>query len=89
MAKTPKYDGYQRGLASMVHKFFDKKTVSGAIATSKVGVSVKELVQELHKPAIKQFKKRKVYARFKGYLHFKTILCHRVALDVQLIIFFI
>ena len=25
IAKNPKYDGYQRGLASMVHKFFDKK----------------------------------------------------------------
>ena len=26
IAKNPKYDGYQRGLASMVYKFFDKKT---------------------------------------------------------------
>ena len=25
IAKIPKYDGYQRGLASMVYKFFDKK----------------------------------------------------------------
>ena len=25
IAKNPKYDGYQRGLASMIHKFFDKK----------------------------------------------------------------
>ena len=25
IAKTPKYNGYQRGLASMVYKFFDKK----------------------------------------------------------------
>ena len=24
--KNPKYDGYQRGLASVVYKFFDKKT---------------------------------------------------------------
>ena len=30
VAKSPEYDGYQRGLASMVNKFFDKKTsVSG------------------------------------------------------------
>ena len=28
-AKNPKYDGYQRGLASMVYKFFDKKAGSG------------------------------------------------------------
>ena len=25
IASDPKYDGYQRGLASMVYKFFDKK----------------------------------------------------------------
>ena len=25
-AKNPKYDGYQRGLPSMVYKCFDKKT---------------------------------------------------------------
>ena len=24
IASNPKYDGYQRGLASMVYKFFDK-----------------------------------------------------------------
>ena len=59
------YDGYQRVLANMVNKFFDKKT--GAMATSKVGISVKEqLAEELLKPIIKNFKKRKVYARFKG-----------------------
>ena len=26
IAKDPKYDGYQRDLASMVYQFFDKKT---------------------------------------------------------------
>ena len=26
IAKNAKYDRYQRGLASMVYKFFDKKT---------------------------------------------------------------
>ena len=26
IAKVLKYDGYERGLASMVYKFFDKKT---------------------------------------------------------------
>ena len=28
IAKNPKYDGYQRGLAPIVYKFFDKKTAS-------------------------------------------------------------
>ena len=30
IAKNSKYDGYQRGLASMVYKFFDKKTAGSA-----------------------------------------------------------
>ena len=31
IAKNPKYDVYQRGLASLVYKFFDKKTSGGTI----------------------------------------------------------
>ena len=31
IAKNLKYDGYQCGLASMVYKFFDKKTSSSGI----------------------------------------------------------
>ena len=31
IAKNSKYDGYQRGLASMVYKFFNKKTYGGGI----------------------------------------------------------
>ena len=30
---NPKYDGYQRGLASMVYKFFDKKSKGSGIST--------------------------------------------------------
>ena len=43
---------------SMVYKFFDKKT--GLV----IGVN-EQLAEELHKPVIKKFKRRKVYARFK------------------------
>ena len=32
VAKNPKYDGYQRGLASMVYKFFDKKSTGSGVA---------------------------------------------------------
>ena len=31
IAKDPKYDGYQRGLASMAYKFFDKKTKGSGV----------------------------------------------------------
>ena len=52
------YDGYQRALASMVWNFFDEKK------GLRVGVN-EQLAEELHKPVIKKFKRRKVYARFK------------------------
>ena len=57
IAINPKYDGYQRGLASMVCKFFDKKSKGTGIKNE-----IKEnqqLVHELHKPIIRKFKKRK------------------------------
>ena len=34
IAKNPKYDGYQRSLASMVYKFFDKNPTSGGGVTA-------------------------------------------------------
>ena len=63
IAKNLKYDGYQRGLASMVYKFFDKKSKGS-------GVNIplefnEQLAKELHKPIIRKFKKRKVYSGFK------------------------
>ena len=59
IASNPKYDGYQRGLASMVYKFFEKKSMGSGIASSSI------LADELHKPIIKKFEKRKVYSQFK------------------------
>ena len=63
VAKYAKYDGYQRGLASMFHKFFDKK-FSGSGVNNKIKQN-QELAKELHKPIIKKFKKRRVYSSFK------------------------
>ena len=57
----PKYDGYQRGLASMVSKFFDKKS-SGSGITNELNY---QPAFELHKPIIKKFMKRKVYSSFR------------------------
>ena len=62
IAKDPKYDGCQRGLASMVYKFFDSK-VSGSGA--KLIPENEQLANELHKPIIREFEKRKVYSTFK------------------------
>ena len=50
----------------MFYKTSDKRTGSGARATSKSRANVNELLaQELHKLVIKKFKRKKVYARFK------------------------
>ena len=75
IAGNPKYDGYQRGLASMVYKFLDskvapldKKAMSGkgnAKHSSLEHTGNKILAEELHKPVIKKFNKRKVYSQFK------------------------
>ena len=66
IARNCSYDEYQRALASMVSKVFNKKTVSGATATRKVGVSVKEqLAEELHTHITKNFKGSKIYVKFK------------------------
>ena len=55
IASNPSYDGYQRGLASMVYKCFDKKSTGGSL----------ELANQLHKPTIRKFNKRKVYSSYK------------------------
>ena len=61
IAKDPKYDGYQRGLASMVYKFFNKKSKgSGAKhVNTKVTPQNQQLAEELHKPIIRKFEKLK------------------------------
>ena len=64
IAKDPKYDRYQRGLASMVYKFFDKKSEGSGVNT-KFAPQNQQLAEELHKPIIKKFKKRKIHAAFK------------------------
>ena len=61
IASDPKYDGYQRGLASMVCNFFDKKSSGSGITND----SNYQLANELHKPVITKFKKRKVYSSFR------------------------
>ena len=55
IAKDPKYDGYQSGLASGVaNKYTIKSTPQN-----------EQLAGELHKPIIRKFKKRKIYRPLK------------------------
>ena len=61
IASDPKYDGHERGLASIVYKDFDKKSSGSGIANE----SSYQLANELHKPIIRKFRKRKVYSTFR------------------------
>ena len=65
IASNPEYDDYQRGLASMVYTFFDKKSMESGIKKDTANPSSLILADELHKPVIKKFNKRKVYSQFK------------------------
>ena len=53
----PKYDGCQRGLASMLYKFFDKKTTRGGF----INELNYQLADDLHKAIIRKFKKKQTY----------------------------
>ena len=60
IAKSPEYDGYQKGLASMVYKFFDKKASGSGVATlaNKFPANNKikqnqQLAEEHYKPIIR------------------------------------
>ena len=66
IASNTKYNGYQRGLVSVVYKFFDskvapidKKAMSGKGNTKHSSLECMEnnkiLAEELHKPVIKKF----------------------------------
>ena len=62
IVSNPNYDGYQRGLASIFYKFFDKKSKGSGIVTNEPNY---QLANELHKPTIKKFEKTKVYSYFR------------------------
>ena len=61
IASNPEYDGYQRGLASMVYKFFDKKSTGSGFKKPSSSI----LADEIYKPIIRKLNKRKVYSQFK------------------------
>ena len=66
IAKDPKYDDYQRGLASMVNKFFDKKSAllpdksvsSSGVVNNEIKQNL-QLAEELYKAIIRKLKKKK------------------------------
>ena len=70
IALDPRINGYQRGLASIVYKFFDERTKGS-------GINNEKLAGELHKPIIKTLKEEKFILVLKtifGVLIYLT--CH-------------
>ena len=57
IAKYPKYDRYQRGLACMVYQLFDKKVSS----SGNKSVPSQQLADELHKQILKKKIKKSIY----------------------------
>ena len=57
IATDPKYDGYQRGLASMIYNFFDKKSASlnKSSGSSIVNEPNYQLTNEFDRPIIRKF----------------------------------
>ena len=61
IASDTKYDGYQRGLASMVYKLFDKNYSRSGVANE----PSYQMANKLHRQIIRKFKRRKVYSLFR------------------------
>ena len=80
IASNPKYNGYERGLASMIYRFFDKKSKGSGLKENQWNfLQNSQLANELHKTIIRKFKKRKVYSSFKDNI------CGVNLADMQLI----
>ena len=72
IAKDLKYDGYQRGLASVVYKLFDKKTTGSGIKSMPQN---EQLAEERHKHIIRKLKKNKsVFSIQRQYSDFYYVL---------------
>ena len=71
IAKNLKYDGYQKGLSSIIYKCFGKNISGSGIKNENISnqrsldLATQELAGELHKPYIRNFEKRKVKSLFK------------------------
>ena len=63
ISSNPKYDGYQRGLASMIWMFLDKKS-TGNVIKNEIKQN-QQFANKLYKPIARKLKRRKVYSSFK------------------------
>ena len=72
IASNPKYNGYERGLASMIYKLFDKNSKGSGLKENQENflqnsenlLANLQLANELHKLIIRKFKKIKISSSF-------------------------
>ena len=62
ISSNPMYDGYQRGLAAIIYKFFNKNNSGGTIKAE----PNYQLPNELHRQIIRKCNRRKVYSSFRN-----------------------
>ena len=72
ISNDPKYDGYQRGLTSMVYKLFDKRSSGSGLATE----PTYQLANELHWQIIRKFKRRNVYSLLRDKFWGVELICN-------------
>ena len=77
IAKNPNYDEYERGIASMVYTFLDKKSAGSGVNANinKSTINNKKLAQELHKKIIRKLKKTQFIQDSKKILCVIDIFC--------------
>ena len=63
-ASNPKYNGYQGGLASIVHKFFAKNSTGSGIKS----ISNQQHANELPKPIIRKLKNNSLFIIQRQYM---------------------
>ena len=73
IASNSKYGRYERGLVSIMYKFFDKKSKHNGIKS----MPNQQLADELHKLIIRKFKRRKVYSSFKDNIWGQILLIYK------------
>ena len=68
IAKNTKWDGYQRGIASIACKIIDKTSAASTENETRINYDLvfenKQLAEELNKPIIKTIEKSNVYLSF-------------------------
>ena len=62
IASNPEYDGYQRGLVSMVYKFFDKKSIESEIKKDMTKSSSSILANDFINLLLKKLIRKSIFA---------------------------